>query len=370
MPVKPRTGILLLNMGGPSTLDEVYNFLFRLFTDRDLMRLPWQQRLAPWIARRRTPAIREQYRQIGGGSPILKWTNLQGERMAALLDEKCPESAPHKSYVAFRYAAPLTETALEQIKQDGVQRVVAFTQYPQYSCSTTGSSMNELYRQQQRVDPEGKIRWSVIDRWPTHPGLVQALAERVLAKLDEYPIDERNKAIILFSAHSLPMSVVTRGDSYPIEVSATAEAVMTRLNHSNPYRVVWQSKVGPLPWLGPAPDTALRGLAKQGHRNVILVPIAFTSDHIETLFELDKEYGHLAQELGMVGFKRAAALNGSSTFIRAMADVVSEHLAKGESISTQFKMRCFLCPNERCATTRDFFGGNKFPMSPSTDNTG
>jgi ferrochelatase len=150
-------------------IPEVHDFLSRLFHDHDLIPLPFQSILAPYIARRRTPKIEKQYTAIGGGSPILKWTKLQGKAMCELLDELNPESAPHKPYVAFRYAKPLTEDMLAEMKKDGVKRAVAFSQYPQYSCSTTGSSLNELYAQSAK---EGGIEWSVLDRWPTHPGLV------------------------------------------------------------------------------------------------------------------------------------------------------------------------------------------------------
>lgn len=172
----------MMNMGGPATLDQVGDFLSRLFHDRELIQLPFQSRLAPLIARRRTPKIVEQYRKIGGGSPILRWTRLQGEEMCKLLDEIHPETAPHKPYVAFRYARPLTEEALDEMARDGVTRAVAFTQYPQYSCSTTGSNLNELYREirrrQERGAPEGNIEWSVIDRWPTQEGLVEVSRSR------------------------------------------------------------------------------------------------------------------------------------------------------------------------------------------------
>jgi ferrochelatase len=128
-----------------------------------------QKYLAPLIARRRTPQIEKQYSDIGGGSPILKWTNIQGEGMAKLMDELSPETAPHKHYVAFRYANPQTSTTARAMREDGVTRAVAFTQYPQYSCSTTGSSLNELFRRKSEF--EG-IEWSVIDRWGTHPGFI------------------------------------------------------------------------------------------------------------------------------------------------------------------------------------------------------
>ena len=186
---KPKTGVVLFNLGGPATTSEVYPFLHRLFSDPDLIPLPFQRHLAPWIAKRRTPSIQEQYQKIGGGSPIRMWTERQGKLLTEALDRACPESgkssctmgsnlsnnwkAPHKAYIAFRYAAPLTEETVEEMKQDGVQRAIGFTQYPQYSCSTTGSSMNELHRVLARTDPERSISWSFIDRWPTHPGLIK-----------------------------------------------------------------------------------------------------------------------------------------------------------------------------------------------------
>lgn len=219
--------------------------------------------------------------------------------MAALLDELCPETAPHKPYVAFRYARPLTEDCLEEMHRDGVTRAIAFTQYPQYSCSTTGSSLNELYRKLSTAPSTGQapISWSVIDRWPTHPGLIEAIAQNIEKGLSTYASEERDGVVLLFSAHSLPMSVVNRGDPYPAEVAATVHAIMARLGNRNPYRLVWQSQVGPSAWLGPQTDAAIKGLGKKGHKNMLLVPVAFTSDHIETLFELDLEYVADAHEV-------------------------------------------------------------------------
>lgn len=267
----------------------------RLFHDHDLIPLPFQKQIAPFIAKRRTPKIEEQYAKIGGGSPILRWTREQGAGMVKLLDELSPATAPHKPYVAFRYAHPLTEECLAEMKADGVKRAVAFTQYPQYSCSTTGSSLNELWRQ---LNSSGSdIAWSVIDRWPTHPGFVRAVANRIRASLDSYPAAIRNKVVLLFSAHSLPMSVVNRGDPYPSEVGATVHAVMNELGNANPYRLVWQSQVGPSAWLGPQTSDAIKGLSRLGYNDALLVPIAFTSDHIETLFELDLEYVEEAKEV-------------------------------------------------------------------------
>ncbi|KAK3816164.1 MAG: hypothetical protein J3Q66DRAFT_313490 [Benniella sp.] len=355
---KPKTAIVLMNLGGPSKQEEVHDFLLRLFSDGDLIPLPMQKYLAQYIAKRRTPQIKDQYNKIGGGSPIRQWTTEQGKAMEKLLDKISPETAPHKHYIAFRYASPLTTDALQEMKSDGVARAVAFTQYPQYSCSTTGSSMNELYRQLQHLDPERKMKWSVIDRWHSHPGLIQAFANKIEAGLQQYPAESRDKVIILFSAHSLPMEIVNRGDHYPSEVAATVNAVMEKLNCKNPYRLVWQSQVGPKPWLGPQTIKAILGLGEKGHNDQLLVPIAFTSDHIETLFELDLEYGEQAHEAGITGLKRAESLNADPVFIEAMADIVKNHLketAESTSISEQFSVRCPGCTNNTCKDMRDFF---------------
>ncbi|KAK9457976.1 hypothetical protein V1511DRAFT_519878 [Dipodascopsis uninucleata] len=341
------TGVVLLNMGGPSTLPEVYDFLFRLFADKDLIPLgPFQENIAKFIAYRRTPKIREHYSEIGGGSPIRKWSELQGSQMCKILDRISPETAPHKPYVAFRYAAPLTEETVLQMKGDNIKRAVAFTQYPQYSHSTTGSSLNELARVCQRLDPESDIKWSIIDRWPTHSGLIKAFADRIKTRLLEYDEKVRNDVIILFSAHSLPLSVVNQGDSYPTEVAATVHAVMSELNFSNPYKLVWQSKVGPSKWLGPQTTDMVGKLVGKGKTDIILVPIAFTSDHIETLHELDIEL--IGETENAPGLKRAESLNDHPIFIEALADLVANHLKRGDLSSKQFEI-------DASEHARDFF---------------
>lgn len=357
---KPKTGIVMLNMGGPEKLEDVYDFLFRLFMDRDLMTLPVQNKLAPFIAKRRTPKIQEQYSRIGGGSPIKMWTTLQGEGMVKLLDEMSPETAPHKFYIGFRYVHPLTEEAIEEMERDGVERAVAFTQYPQYSCSTTGSSLNAIYQYYNNKGAGPKMRWSAIDRWPTHPLLIECFADHIQKELKKFPVEKRDDVVILFSAHSLPMSVVNRGDPYPQEVGATVQHVMEKLNHCNPYRLVWQSRVGPMAWLGPQTDDTIKGLCERGKKNILLVPIAFTSDHIETLHELDIEYSQvLGKECGAENIRRAESLNGNPLFFEALADLVQRHLKSKEACSRQLPLRCPLCVNPVCGQTKAFFARQK-----------
>ncbi|GIC89694.1 ferrochelatase HEM15 [Aspergillus udagawae] len=369
---KGPTAMVFLNMGGPSKTDEVEDFLSRLFADGDLIPLGrLQSYLGPLIAKRRTPKIQRQYSDIGGGSPIRKWSEYQCEEMCKLLDKINPETAPHKPYVAFRYADPLTEEMYTKLLEDGFGngrggRAVAFTQYPQYSCSTTGSSLNELWKWRTRLegkranddmDPSGAIQWSVIDRWPTHPGLVEAFARNIEEQLKTYPEEKRNGVVLLFSAHSLPMSVVNRGDPYPAEVAATVHAVMQRLNFSNPYRLCWQSQVGPSAWLGAQTSDTVENYVKRGQTDIILVPIAFTSDHIETLYELDLE---VIKEANSPGVKRAESLNGNPIFIQALADIAQEHLHKGEKCSLQMTLRCQGCKSDRCLEQKKFFAGDQF----------
>jgi len=375
---KVKTGILMLNMGGPRNSEEVNPFLRNLFADRDIIKLPFQSKLGPFIAKRRTPSIIEKYNEIGGGSPISKWTKIQGDLMCKELDRICPESAPHKSYNAFRYAQPSTEQALQEVEEDGVSHVVAFSQYPQYSCTTTGSSMNAIYRYYQKnfpIQPPGPrgangVRWSVIDRWPTHPLLIKTFADNIRKELLNFPENVRKKVVLLFSAHSVPQYVMNRGDPYPAEIGATAQLVMQELGWCNPYRVVWQSKVGPLPWLEPGTEQTIKALVKRGQKNLMLIPIAFVNDHIETLHELDIEYAEeLGKEVGAERIGRCAAPNDDPTFIACITDIVATHLKSGEKVKPQMLMTCPMCTEQTCKHAKMWFAkatGAINPVEPAT----
>ena len=347
-PGKPRTGIVMLNLGGPATLDDVGPFLLELFADREIIQLPFQRWLGPFIARRRTPRVRGLYAAIGGGSPILRYTEAQGRGMVARLDRLSPETAPHRFYIAFRYAPPSSDNALRMMQADGVERAVAFTQYPQFSCSTTGSSLNELWRAASRTGLRDAFEWSILDRWPVHPGFIEAMTETVRDGLGQFAPADREKALILFSAHSLPLDVIDRGDSYPQEVGASVQRVVESLGASNPYILAYQSDVGPVRWLGPSTAQVLRRLGARGQKHVLVVPIAFTSDHIETLSELDQEYGEVAHEAGITHYRRAPALNDRPRFLDALAEMVRDHLKSGAVYSSQYSTRCAGCTNSQC----------------------
>ncbi|XP_075149127.1 ferrochelatase, mitochondrial [Haematobia irritans] len=353
---KPKTAVLMLNMGGPQSTDQVHDYLLRIMTDRDMIQLPVQSKLGPWIAQRRTPEVQKKYQEIGGGSPILKWTELQGELMCKELDRISPETAPHKHYVGFRYVNPLTEHTLERIEKDGPERLVLFSQYPQYSCATSGSSFNSIYQHYKQRSPPSNIKWSVIDRWGSNPLLIKTFAERIREELDKFCETKRNEVVILFTAHSLPLKAVNRGDPYPSEIGASVQMVMQELGYCNPYSLAWQSKVGPLPWLAPATDDAIKGYVKQGLKNFILVPIAFVNEHIETLHELDIEYcDELAKEVGVEEIRRAATPNDHPIFIKALSSIVADHLKHGQNINPKFLMRCPMCTNPRCRESKKWY---------------
>lgn len=268
-----------------------------------------------------------------------------------------PETAPHKHYVAFRYVTPLTEDTLKQVEQDQPERVVLFSQYPQYSCATSGSSFNAISSHyKSNKNGLANAKWSIIDRWAMHPLLAKTFADNIRKELQKFPEEKRKDVILLFSAHSLPLKAVSRGDAYPSEVGATVQNVMKELNNCNPYCLVWQSKVGPLPWLEPFTDDALKGYVKQGKKNFILVPIAFVNEHIETLHELDIEYcQELAHEIGAEKIGRAAAPNDHPLFIDALTDVVQTHLKDGNSVNPKFLLRCPACVNDKCLPSKQWF---------------
>ena len=311
-----KTGIVMMNLGGPANLDEVGPFLLELFADREIIQLPFQRWLGPYIARRRTPKVKGLYASIGGGSPILRYTEAQGRGMVERLDRLSPETAPHQFYVAFRYVRPKSEDALRAMQADGVKRAVAFTQYPQFSCSTTGSSLNELWRAAGRTGLRDAFEWSIIDRWPVNDGFIEAMTETVREGLNGFAPAERDQVLLLFSAHSLPLDVIDRGDAYPQEVGASVQRVVERLGAPNRYLLAYQSDVGPVRWLGPSTEQVIRRLGARGEKKVLVVPIAFTSDHIETLSELDREYGEVAHRVGITEFRAGARTQRAAPFSR------------------------------------------------------
>ena len=308
------TGICLLYMGGPSDLDAVKPFLSALFADRDLIQLPGGP-LAPLLGKLivhfRAPRVRGYYQEIGGGSPLLATTTEQ----ARLLEEALGEG--YAVEVAMRYCAPRVDEALERLAARGVTRLVALPLYPHHSSATTGSSFKDLDRA--LAAREGEIPLARVDSFHDHPGYLDALAETVRQALEQADGD----AMVVFSAHSLPRSFIERGDPYKDQVEATVAGVVQRLGLEQ-WRLGFQSRSGPVEWLEPNTVELCEALITEGHRRLLLVPVSFVSDHIETLHELDIQLRRRCLDQGAEAFFRAPVLGPSPGFIAALKELTLE----------------------------------------------
>jgi ferrochelatase len=315
-----KTAVLLLQMGGPDSLDAVEPFLFNLFSDRDIIRLGpafLQPFLARRISRKRAPKVELQYEKIGGKSPIRELTEAQ----ARALEEKL--GPDYRCFTAMRYWRPSTIEALAAAKREGISRVVALSLYPHYSRATAGSSINEVKRVLR--ESSAKFHISYVDCFFSNPLYIRALSESIEEGLGRF--SDRNSAVILFSAHSLPRSFIDSGDPYLSQVEETVRLVMEHFGEMES-RLAFQSRSGPVKWLEPETSSVIRGLASKGCKDMLVVPVSFVSDHIETLYEIDIEYGGLARSLGIVNFYRAPTLGTSSTFLDGLAQLVREKAAE------------------------------------------
>lgn len=322
-----RVGVLLLNLGGPEKLEDVRPFLFNLFSDPEIIRLPfpWLQKPLAWfIATSREKKSQENYKHIGGGSPLRRITDEQAVALQGKLLEK---GLDVKMYVGMRYWYPFTEEAIAQIKRDGITRLVILPLYPQFSISTSGSSFR-LLEQIWHADPSlHEIDYTVIQSWYDRAGYLRAMADLISQELDQTPNPE--KVHIFFSAHGVPQSYVEEaGDPYQHEIEECTRKIIKTLNRSNEHTLAYQSRVGPVEWLKPYTEDAIPELAKQGVNDLLVVPISFVSEHIETLQEIDMEYRELAEESGIHHFYRVPALNTHPVFIEDLADLVIESLNK------------------------------------------
>jgi ferrochelatase len=324
-----KVGVLLLNLGGPERIQDVAPFLYNLFSDPEIIRLPipaLQRPLAWLVSTLRSSKSQDAYRSIGGGSPLRRITEHQARELQSLLRQQNIDAT---TYVAMRYWHPFTESAVADIKADAIEEVVVLPLYPQFSISTSGSSFRELQRLRQ-ADPQfSQLPIRCIRSWYDHPGYIRAMVGLIAQSVRE--ADDPSKAHVFFSAHGVPKSYVDEaGDPYQREIEACTQLIMAKLQkergHANPYTLAYQSRVGPVEWLKPYTDDALRELGKSGVNDLVVVPISFVSEHIETLEEIDLEYAEIAHEAGIANFLRVPALNTDSTFIHGLADLVTQAL--------------------------------------------
>lgn len=312
-----RIGVVLFNLGGPDSLEAVEPFLANLFNDRDIFKLPFQKRLSKYIAKKRAPKIIKEYELIGGSSPIGCWTELQGMKLKEKLAEMNYDA---DVLIAMRYWKPFTSEAAEKAAAGNYEKIILLPLYPHFSLSTTGSSFNEWKRTY--GGDAGKLVY--VDSYFDNEKYAAAINMRIDEALLKFPEEEREKTALVFSAHGTPVSYVKKGDPYSGQIKKTIELVMSRRKNSSNYYECFQSKVGPVKWLEPATDKMIEELALKGFQNLLIIPVSFVSDHVETLFELNIEYRHIAEKAGIKNYVVMAGLNDSALFVDALAEIAAK----------------------------------------------
>jgi len=316
-----RTGIALLNFGGPWTLKDVKPFLYRLFVNPSVLvgvPAPVRQLLAFTIAQVKGPSSIKSYESIGGGSPQLRWTEAQAEGLRRLVG-----NGTVSVRIGMRSAEPSIERALQELKDWGAEKLVLLPLFPHFSTTTSGTCFQEARDSLKRLNWNPQV--DEITRWPEHAGYVALLRKTLheaIEQAEQERGDETDPIHILFSAHSLPMKIVKRGDPYPSDIERTVKAVTKDLEH--PWSLCFQSRNGRLPWLEPYFEDELKRLGRASLRRVVVVPLSFVSDHIETLYELDQLYAELAHGCGITHYYRARAFNDDPEFTRVLHSILGE----------------------------------------------
>ena len=311
----PKIAVVLLNLGGPDSLKAVQPFLENLFNDPDIFKLPFQKSLARFISKKRAPKVEKEYEQIGGKSPINEWT----EKQRSMLEIKLRNAGNDVDVlIAMRYWKPLAQEVVTVVETGNYDKVIMLPLYPHFSISTTGSSFNEW----KRFYKGDKSKLIYIDSYQTHPLYIKAINERIDESLLHFPEEVRKDVPLVFSAHGTPVSYLKKGDPYSFQIKDTIEAVIKLRNSSHEHHQCFQSKVGPAKWLEPATDTMIEKLAARGKKHLLIIPISFVSDHVETSFELDIEYRHIAEKAGIKNYIVMTGLNDSQTFVDALSDII------------------------------------------------
>lgn len=333
-----KTAVVLFNLGGPDRPEAVQPFLFNLFFDPAIIRLPLPLRwlLAQLISKRRAPIAQQIYREMGGGSPLLPNTQAQAAALTAALQEQGIAEA--RVFIAMRYWHPRASATAKEVAAYGPDRVILLPLYPQYSTTTTASSLQEWHCEAKAVGLKAPTR--ALCCYPEAPGFVDAVAARLRDALRQ--VDHEKAPRVLFSAHGLPKKIVDQGDPYQWQVEQSVAAVLRRMGEVNlDWQICYQSRVGPLEWIGPATESEIEKAGADG-RPIVVVPIAFVSEHSETLVELDIEYRELAERAGAPAYVRVATVGTDAPFISGLAELVGSVAAAEQPICSHAGGR--FCP--------------------------
>lgn len=335
-----RIGVVLMNLGGPEKREDVAPFLYNLFMDPAIIDIPLpgvlRHPLCKLIASRRSMHVGDDYEVIGGGSPINRLTREQARTLESRLQRDYGEKAgvDFRTYIAMRYWHPLSEEAAASMRDDDVNKVVLLPLYPQYSKTTTGSSLVYWWM----LDREGEIpHWDTtyVFEYAANPKYVQAVSERIDEALQRFPRQGRDEVHLVFSAHGTPLKEMKdRRDPYCCLIHSTVDRIMAQRGHDRPYHVSFQSKVGPGEWLTPSTVDKVTELARGGRESLLIIPVAFVTDHIETAFELDVELRQEAEENGCRHFEVTSGLNCHPLFIQALAEATVAQLKLPDGVGT------------------------------------
>ncbi len=351
--------VVLFNLGGPDRIEDIEPFLYNLFMDPVIIDLPFGGIFRHWLSRlissRRSKKVAHDYEKIGGGSPINRLTRDQAAALETLLNRCFSEAlgVQFRTYIAMRYSSPTTEEAAEQMAADGVSKVILLPLYPHYSKTTTGSSLVYWWM----LENNGEIsQWptSYVYEYAAHPGLVGAISERIDEALARFPKAARDDVQLVFSAHGTPLyEMKKRRDPYCCLIHSTVDQVMRRRKNDLPFHVAFQSKVGPAEWLTPSTPDKLKELGAAGHKSVLIVPVAFVTDHIETAYELDIQVRAEARGYGIENFEVTAGLNTHPLFIETLAEAAVSRLqgtavTAARHISRTFEQEERACRCHQC----------------------
>ncbi len=320
-----RIAVLLFNLGGPKNPEDVKPFLYNLFRDKYIIGLPFgiRQGVASMIASRRAPEARKNYARMGGGSPILRETEAQAQALEAYINSHT-KGLETRVFIGMRYWHPFIEQTAADITAWRPDEIVLLPLYPQFSSTTTLTAV-EAFKKAYK----GNAKVTEVCCYSHNDHFIKAHTDLIRARLKT--VKNREDYRLLFSAHGLPEKIVKQGDPYQVQVEATVARVMSLLDMPVEHVICYQSRVGPLKWIGPSTDETIRQAGRDG-KNVIVVPIAFVSEHIETLVELDIEYGHLAKEAGIADYIRIPALGVDENYIKALNDEVLKAVGSSEAV--------------------------------------